>query len=107
MTAHIEVHLKPAEGALLRTLGLIQRRGFSVTEMRLESVEFGQRLHCSVVGDGRCVDLLTRQIGRLHDVERVERAAAEPWPLGVHGMAAMVASQATPSMSAVPAEARR
>ena len=107
MTACLEVHLKPAEGALLRTLGLIQRRGFTVTEMTLQSVEDGQHLQCSVVGDGRCPDLLIRQIRRLHDVYSVDRAADQPWTLGIQGMAAMAAARAASSINAVRAEAGR
>lgn len=75
MTAHFEIHLKAAEGALLRTLGLVQRRGFQVAEMALR----GQVLTLSVDGQGRCPDLLARQIQRLHDVAQIERVEHQPW----------------------------
>jgi acetolactate synthase II small subunit len=79
MTAHFEIHLKAAEGALLRTLGLVQRRGFRVTEMALRGDGDGQILTLSVDGQGRCPDLLGRQIQRLHDVASIERIEHEPW----------------------------
>ena len=79
MNAHFEIHLKAAEGALLRTLGLVQRRGFQVAEMALRGHDDGQVLTLSVEGQGRCPELLARQIQRLHDVARIERVDHQPW----------------------------
>jgi acetolactate synthase II small subunit len=79
MSVHFEIRLAHNEGALLRTLGLIQRRGFNVGELALRSEKTAQLLSLSLDGQGRCPDVLARQIARLHDVETVERVEAEAW----------------------------
>lgn len=79
MSSHFEIRLAPSEGALLRTLGLIQRRGFRVGELALRSETGGQVLNLSVDGPGRSPEVLARQIARLHDVEHVERIEADAW----------------------------
>ncbi len=79
MTTHLEIQLTCAEGALLRTLGLVQRRGFRVSEAALHSFEGHQLLRLAVDGHGRCPDLLVRQIDRLHDVSRVAQIDLQPW----------------------------
>lgn len=79
MSVQFEIRLTPTEGALLRTLGLIQRRGFSVDEMALRNEHGGQLLSLSLESDGRCPNVLARQIARLHDVETVERLETESW----------------------------
>ncbi|TVQ41889.1 MAG: hypothetical protein EA370_00985 [Wenzhouxiangella sp.] len=101
MSAHFEIHLKSAEGALLRTLGLVQRRGFRVAEMALRGDGDGQMLRLSVDGQGRCPDLLARQIMRLHDVAEVQRIEHEPWQATVADCARALANL-VPASSARP-----
>ena len=82
---HLQIQLRSGEGAVLRALGLIERRGF-----RLETCTVGE-----AQGDGRpmqvCVrserpgDLLKRQLERLHDVLWVE---LRPAVSGVNGRGA-------------------
>lgn len=79
MSVHFQIRLRHNEGALLRTLGLIQRRGFNVGDLALRHEKCGQLLSLSLDGQGRCPDVLVRQIARLHDVDRVERVEGEAW----------------------------
>jgi len=79
MSVQFAIRLTLTEGAVLRTLGLIHRRGFSVVEMALRSEQGRQMLSLSVDSAGRCPDILARQISRLHDVERVERLDRDSW----------------------------
>ncbi len=92
MSVHFEIRLKPAEGALLRTLGLIQRRGFAVTELALREAGEGQLLRLALDGRGRCPAVLARQVERLHDVASVERVEHEPWQATVADCARALAS---------------
>lgn len=78
MTTRFEITLSPAEGALIRTLGLIQRRGFTVTRMDMNSSEQEVRVKLELAESNRCPQVLRRQIERLHDVRNVaERGAAQ------------------------------
>lgn len=86
MTTTYHVRLKRSEGALLRMLGLVGRRGFEATELRSLATGCGRWLDVTMtlVGE-RPRDVLARQIDRLFDVERVAFAdpseeAAEPAP---------------------------
>jgi acetolactate synthase II small subunit len=92
MSVHFEIRLKPAEGALLRTLGLIQRRGFAITELALREAGEGQLLRLAVNGNGRCPAVLARQVERLHDVASIERVEHEPWQATVADCARALAS---------------
>jgi acetolactate synthase regulatory subunit len=71
MTTHLEIHFDPSEGALLRCLGLIQRRGYRVTEMAMRAHPDGPLLTAAIEADGRSAETLVRQIERLHDVRSV------------------------------------
>ncbi len=79
MSVHFEIQLTACEGALLRTLGLIQRRGFRVEELALKPDGDWQTLKLAVDGNGRCPAVLARQIARLHDVRQVQRREGEAW----------------------------
>ena len=70
MNRTIEVNLTHAEGAIVRTLGLIERRGFVVQGVETASDPHGGALVLRVkVGSrGRPFDVLVRQILRLFDV---------------------------------------
>jgi|GEM_PF-472274 len=68
MSSRFEIRLQATEGALLRTLSLIQRRGFEVREMALRPAGGEQRLKVSLADNSRDVAVLRRQIERLHDV---------------------------------------
>lgn len=66
----IELRLARAEGAIIRTLGLIERRGFTVTAITTRSDAGSETLvlRLEVTSEGRPFDVLLRQIMRLIDV---------------------------------------
>lgn len=69
-TLHIQ--LRSCEGALLRAIGLMERRGYRVSTCSLgEAGGNGQEFEV-VVNSERPADLLKRQLERLHDVLWVE-----------------------------------
>ena len=71
MTTHFEIRFDHSEGALLRCLGLIQRRGYSVNEMAMRSHPDGPVLSVAIDTNGRSAETLLRQVQRLHDVRSV------------------------------------
>ena len=70
MNRTIEVSLARAEGAIVRTLGLIERRGFIVESVTTRSDMHAEALvlRVEVTSRGRPFDVLVRQIMRLLDV---------------------------------------
>ena len=70
MSRTIEVSLSRAEGAIVRTLGLIERRGFIVESVTTRSDPHADALvlRVDVASRGRPIDVLVRQILRLLDV---------------------------------------
>ncbi len=74
-TLHIQ--LRTCEGAVIRALGLIERRGFRLETVHAgEAQGDGQTLRVTVSGT-RPVDLLKRQLERLYDVIWVEPDTAD------------------------------
>ena len=71
--------LRRVEGALVRTLGLIERRGFAVTSISTSPEQSGQQLEIilEVESTDRSVEVLIRQVARLLDVCVVAPAPAE------------------------------
>lgn len=91
MRHQLHIQLRVCEGAIIRTLGLIERRGFRLDAVTVgEAQGDGQSMDVIVSGD-RSPDLLQRQIERLHDVSWVEQSTNEGFepPIGmmrpVHG----------------------
>ena len=74
----IKIEFDGAEGALRRLLGVIEARGFDVRAMSMEADLNGSDMTVGVAprDEGRCVDVLARQIARLHGVRRVARLGA-------------------------------
>jgi len=73
-TLHIQ--LSSCEGAVLRAIGLIERRGFSLDSCSVSEADGDTRsMEISVISS-RPGDLLKRQLERLHDVLQVELQAA-------------------------------
>ena len=70
MRRTIELRLARAEGAIVRTLGLIERRGFTISAIttRGEPGSESLVLRLEVASEGRAFDVLLRQILRLIDV---------------------------------------
>ena len=80
MTERMIVDFAPAEGAVLRLLGLVERRGFAVRGIGMSEQPCGKRASLTrdiVAHDpGRSFDVLARQLGRLHGVRRISRESA-------------------------------
>lgn len=79
MSEKIVVDFAPMEGAVLRLLGLVERRGFRVSGLVMSEQPCGKR--ASLVLDveprdgNRSVDVLELQIRRLHGILGVTTAS--------------------------------
>lgn len=81
MNHTLRMSIHKVEGAMIRLLGLIERRGFSVTAMNAHSDDGAQQVEITLQlrSSGRSVDILTRQIEKLYDVRSVAcLTAGEP-----------------------------
>lgn len=82
MTHTIHCEIDRADGSLQRLIGLIERRGFDIASLDMGVTGAGEGIGANshrriAVGvsprdDGRCVQILGRQIDRLYGVRRVE-----------------------------------
>ena len=70
--------LANAEGALVRVLGLIERRGFALGAMATRATPHGLQLTLTLPAQARPADVLLRQIRRLHDVLEAALDVARP-----------------------------
>ncbi len=68
MASELTIRMRPSEGALLRVLGTIERRGFALNEVHTRSVSDGVELSMHIDADARPVEVLVRQLNRLYDV---------------------------------------
>ncbi len=73
MSVRLEITFAPGEGAVLRMLGLVERRGFLVSGMAMTSSANLGSLAIDVEprDSGRHLDVVARQLGRLIDVQSV------------------------------------
>jgi acetolactate synthase II small subunit len=81
-TLHVEIH--ETEGALVRLIGLIERRGFVISSMSMDAAANGRaRITLDVAArEGvRQVEILARQIERLFDVHSVFCPDITPLPI--------------------------
>ena len=92
--------LANAEGALVRTLGLIERRGFRLGAMATRATPHGLQLTVAIADDARPADVLLRQIRRLHDVLEAALDVARP-------AFTLPASAIAPPIPALPKPSRR
>lgn len=78
MTDRIIIEFTPAEGAMLRLLGLIERRGFRITAVTMGEAPGACRatmtLDLVARGGARALDTLGLQLRRLSDVQWVGAA---------------------------------
>ncbi len=75
MNIKLKITLKECEGALLRLLGTIERRGhrlISLNSWQAESQGSSRSLALDLACDDRSPDVLLRQIRRLYDVLSAE-----------------------------------
>ncbi|KAF1712065.1 acetolactate synthase [Pseudoxanthomonas kalamensis DSM 18571] len=76
MQYRLDLVLKPAEGALVRTLGLIERRGFAPRAINGAPDPADGRWRVQLVVDSaRPVEGLRLQLLKLYDCEAVEATA--------------------------------
>ena len=68
MKHSMTIELNAVEGAMLRTVGLVERRGFTLRSCTLHDEQDGRRVLEIAVESGRPVAVLKRQLERLHDV---------------------------------------
>jgi len=68
----LTLQLSGSEGAVIRTLGLIERRGFRLGKCSVGEIDNSSRTMEVQVSSTRPGDLLKRQLERLHDVFNVE-----------------------------------
>ena len=71
MRHFMKIELSATEGALIRALGLIERRAFSIQSCRLHEASDNRRTLELWVESDRPVAVLKRQLERLHDVQTV------------------------------------
>ena len=69
MNHAIQMRIRPCEGAFIRAVGMTERRGFRLLSANLQSQdEDYHELSLVVSSPDRSVDVLKRQLERLHDV---------------------------------------
>jgi len=68
----LRIQLSSVEGAVIRALGLIERRGYSLNNCTVSESDGTHRDMEVSVTSSRPGDLLKRQLDRLHDVCHVE-----------------------------------
>ena len=72
MKHNFHIQLRSCEGAVLRAIGLMERRGFQLASCTVSEAQGdGQAMQVCVASE-RPGELLKRQLERLHDVRWVE-----------------------------------
>lgn len=73
MSERIEIAFSPAEGAVLRMLGLVERRGFLVSGITMTAIANHGSLAFDVepLDPSRRLDVVARQLRRLIEVQSV------------------------------------
>ena len=71
MSGRIEIDFAMAEGALLRMLGLVERRGFRGIAMAEGEGQGSLALDVRPRDAGRRLEVIAAQLRRLHDVRQV------------------------------------
>ena len=73
MNHTLKLTLQRVEGAVIRTLGLIERRGFAVTSIQTDSDSESPHMELTLeVHSGqRSAETLTRHVAKLFDVRHV------------------------------------
>jgi acetolactate synthase regulatory subunit len=78
MNHAIQIRIRPAEGSFVRAVGLAERRGFQLLSANLQGFVGGyHQLSLVVRSPDRSVDVLKRQLERLHDVIDVMITASD------------------------------
>ena len=72
MSEHLDVHLGQADGALVRLLGLVERRGYPTLAVSAAPLGAQTLLVRLTVAADRPLDHLVHQLRKLYDVKHVE-----------------------------------
>lgn len=81
MTGEIVIDFNRSEGAVLRLIGLVERRGFEVTSVDMPQTDAGPAqltLGLSPREATRCFNTLTRHVAKVQGVTAVRAAQAHP-----------------------------
>ena len=79
MQYRLDLVLKPAEGALTRVIGMVERRGFAPRAINGALRDADGRWRLQLLVDGqRPAETLRRQLEKVYDCESVAVSAAEP-----------------------------
>jgi len=83
MTGRIHVDFDAGEGALLRMVGLVERRGFAVSGVSMAAADGRGSLSLDVEprDGGRRLEVIAAQLRRLQDVRNVSIFPCEPGDL--------------------------
>lgn len=80
MTCRIDIDFRPGEGAVLRLIGLVERRGFVVRALTLPETRAGASarltVHVAPRDAGRRVETVCAQLAKMYEVVSV--ASAQP-----------------------------
>ncbi len=94
MNHTLRIQLSSVEGAVIRALGLMERRGFSLNKCTISEADgSGRKMEVSV-SSSRSGELLKNQLERLHDVYHVEL------------LPTAVSNQNQPAIRSLPGELR-
>jgi acetolactate synthase-1/3 small subunit/acetolactate synthase II small subunit len=76
------IRFRPAEGAIVRILGLIERRGFILRDLTVQDEDADGSIVVDLTPreQARQLDVLARQLGRLVDVKGVSIATPMAGP---------------------------
>ena len=82
MRYRLDLVLKPVEGALVRVLGMTERRGFAPRAISGGCEDGDSRWRLQLVVDGgRPAETLKRQLQKVYDCESVEISPMETAPV--------------------------
>lgn len=74
MSRRLEITMAANEGALIRVLGTVERRGYSLDSLHVERTADHMLVNMRIESD-RDADILCRQLDRLVDVQTVNLEA--------------------------------
>ncbi len=77
MRSEILLTLQPVDGALVRVLSLVERRGFSIRNLRVCRSESEMEVEMEVQAEERSVENLCHQVGKLVEVTTVRLPDAD------------------------------
>ncbi len=74
MSRRLEITMAANEGALIRVLGTVERRGYSLSTLHVEKTDDHMQVSMQIESD-RDANVLCRQLDRLFDVQSVNLEA--------------------------------